>query len=217
MRIKKKHILISNDDGIKSPGIILLAESLSRIGKVTVVAPDRERSAVGHGLTFFHPMRVLDLGEKEGVHYFSSDGTPSDCILLGIHLMKDWRPDIVVSGINHGANLGDDVTYSGTVSAAMEGAIQGIPSMAVSLTTYEEADFTYAADFALTVASELIKKGLPDGVFLNVNVPAVPKNEIMGVEITHQGRSVYHQEISTDSSWRFRYFIITCSSASFFE
>src|SRR5512146_1951082 len=124
-------ILVTNDDGIHSPGIKFLAEALGKLGEVVVVAPDRERSAVGHALTLHHPLRAAKLD----VNVFAVDGTPTDCVNLGIHSLLPFKPDIVVSGINRGGNLGDDITYSGTVSAAMEATLMGIPAFAVSLIT----------------------------------------------------------------------------------
>lgn len=195
MTTDDKKILVTNDDGYDAPGIIALSRSLSRLGSVVVVAPDRERSAIGHGLTFFHPLRVFYMGEDDGVKIYTSDGTPTDCVLLAVHDVIGKKPDLVVSGINRGANLGDDVTYSGTVSAAMEGAIQGINSMAVSLSSYEDYDYSTAARLASQIAQKLLKRKLPGGTFLNVNVPAVKPENIKGVKITYQGRSIYHQGV----------------------
>jgi len=192
---KDKLILVTNDDGCSAPGINTLIHHLKDVAKLLVVAPDRERSAVGHGLTFFHPLRVHRIREEENIHFYATDGTPTDCVLIGIYQLTEVMPDLIVSGINRGSNLGDDITYSGTVSAALEGAIQGIPSMAVSLSSYDDFDYTTAAGFAAKMARTLIEKGLPEGVFLNVNVPAVKAEEINGVEFTRQGRSVYRQRI----------------------
>lgn len=187
--------MLTNDDGFSAPGINALAKELKKMARVLVVAPDRERSAVGHGLTFFHPLRVHKTHEEENLQIYFTDGTPTDCVLLGIYQLSEIKPDLVVSGINRGGNLGDDITYSGTVSAAMEGALQEIPSMAVSLVTYEDFDYEPAAKFAAKLAGRLLERGLPYGVFLNVNVPAVDGNSIEGVEITFQGRSIYKQQI----------------------
>ncbi|MCD4784641.1 MAG: 5'/3'-nucleotidase SurE [Candidatus Eremiobacteraeota bacterium] len=191
----KKWILLTNDDGYSSPGIKALARSLRKVARVFVVAPDRERSAIGHGLTFFNPIRAHEIRNDDGLVIYKSDGTPTDCVLLGIHQLMETPPDLVISGINRGANLGDDVTYSGTVGAAMEGAIQAIPSIAVSLNSMEEFDFESAARFTAGIAEILLQKKLPDGVFLNINIPAIDFSLVKGVEITFQGRSIYHQKI----------------------
>ena len=130
------NIMVTNDDGIHAPGILALAKAMKELGSVTVVAPDRERSAAGHSLTLHSPLRIFKL--REG--WYAVDGTPTDCVNMGIHNMLPVSPDLVVSGINHGANLGDDVTYSGTVAAAMEANLMGIPAIAFSLATFEKSD-----------------------------------------------------------------------------
>lgn len=193
--IEKKWILLTNDDGYTSPGIEALARNLKRIVRVFIVAPDRERSAIGHGLTFFHPIRAHKVKDDDDLVIYKSDGTPTDCVLLGIHQLMESPPALIISGINRGPNLGDDVTYSGTVAAAMEGAIQAVPSMAVSLNTIDEFDYDTAARFATGMAEILLRNKLPDGVFFNVNIPAIDFSLIKGVEITFQGRSIYHQKI----------------------
>ncbi len=188
--------LVSNDDGVLSEGLEALVDALRTIGHVTVVAPDRERSAVGHSLTFFHPLRCRKLREDATQVVYSSDGTPTDCILLGIfNLMLEERPDLVVSGINRGANLGDDIHYSGTVSAAMEGTIHGVPSFSISLASFEDLHWQTAAEVARRVALAIIAEGLPPRTFLNVNVPNVPWNELEGFEPTVQGETIYQQRL----------------------
>lgn len=181
-------ILVTNDDGIHSPGIKALADALRTVGDVAVVAPDRERSAVGHALTLHHPLRALQLGPG----MFSVDGTPTDCVNLGIHNLISFKPDLVVSGINRGGNLADDVTYSGTVSAAMEAALMGIPSFAVSLVT-EGGGVNYqsAAGFAAQLAQQIFAMGLPGDTFLNVNVPDLAEDELRPPLITSQGKRRY--------------------------
>ena len=182
------NILLTNDDGIDATGLKALAEHLMRIGNVTIVAPDRERSAVGHALTLHHPLRV----EKYGTNIFAVDGTPTDCVNLGIHSLLSIRPDIVISGINHGANLGDDVTYSGTVSAAMEATLMGIPAFAISLAIREESNnFPSAACFAAKLAGIILKRGLPCDTFLNVNVPDISHELLKSPLITSQGKRSY--------------------------
>lgn len=193
--MKLKKILITNDDGVFAKGIQSLIEALKDHYDITVVAPDRERSAIGHSLTFFYPLRVQKLEYSENLKIYSSDGTPSDCVLLGIYDLMEEKPDLIVSGINHGANMGQDITYSGTVSAAMEGTIHKISSIAVSLAAFENLDFTYAAKFTKKLVDYIINKKLPQQSFLNVNVPNVPEDHINGYFITKQGVSIYDQKL----------------------
>ncbi|MHB2021600.1 MAG: 5'/3'-nucleotidase SurE [Candidatus Xenobia bacterium] len=189
-------ILVSNDDGVFAEGLLALVEELRQLGHVTVIAPDRERSATGHSLTFFNPLRLHRVRQEPNLDMYACDGTPTDCILLGIYdLMKDARPDVAISGINRGANLGDDITYSGTVAAAMEALIHGIPSFAMSLAAHQETDFRYAAEFARQLAPVVVEKGLPPKTFLNVNVPNVPRDQVRAVRITTQGHSIYDQRL----------------------
>jgi 5'-nucleotidase len=175
-------ILVTNDDGYFSEGIAALTKALETIGDVTVVAPASEQSATAHSLTLTRPLRIRKIGEGR----FSVDGTPTDCVTLALTKIMPERPDIVVSGINHGANLGDDVTYSGTVAGALEASIFKLPGIAVSLTA-RSGDFTQAATFAAELAAKVLKEGLPEGTILNVNVPL---GEIGGVRYTHQGVKV---------------------------
>lgn len=183
----KPLILVSNDDGICARGIRALIKKLRPLGRVVVVAPDQERSAASHSITLHRPLRV----KKVGRDLYSVDGTPTDCIMIGMHEVLKEAPNLIVSGINHGANLGDDVHYSGTVSAAFEGAIFGIPSIAVSLVSEDGGDMNVAADFAARLAKKVLKKGLPTGIILNVNVPPLPAKMITGYEITKQGKRDY--------------------------
>jgi 5'-nucleotidase len=184
-------ILVTNDDGIFSEGIKLLAEELSAVGEVTVVAPDREQSAMGHALTLTRPLRM----QKVEDHRFAVDGTPTDCVNLGVlSLFKDSPPDFVASGINFGMNLGDDVTYSGTVSAGFEGTLLGIPSVAFSQEIAEGFSFRPAAIFARRLFRILVemKDSIPRDLLLNVNIPAGP---IGGISFTRLGRRVYKQSV----------------------
>jgi 5'-nucleotidase len=184
-------ILVTNDDGIFSEGIKLLAEALSALGEVWVVAPDREQSAMGHALTLSRPLRMQKVEERR----YAVDGTPTDCVNLGIlSLLKDHPPDLVASGINFGLNLGDDVTYSGTVSATFEGTLLGIPSVAFSQEVAEGFAFAPAAAFARELCGLLLNGGLdiPRDLLLNVNIPAGP---IQGVSFTRLGRRVYKQSV----------------------
>ena len=173
-------ILVTNDDGVHSPGLRALAERLGAIGEVTVVAPDREVSGISHALTVSEPLRYEKL--EEGV--FAVAGTPADCVNLAVGNLLKVRPDLVVSGINRGANVADDVTYSGTVAGAMEGAMLGITSFAVSLASKQSEDFRTAAEFAVQLAQIVAEKTLPPRTFLNVNVPL---GKVEGVRITSQG------------------------------
>lgn len=183
-------LLISNDDGIFALGIRTLADTLAEAGHdVTVVCPDRERSATGHGLTLHDPIRaeVVTTIFHPSVKAWSCSGTPSDCVKLALGALIDGPPDFVLSGINHGSNLGTDILYSGTVSAAMEGVIEGIPSIAFSLASYSSKEFQTAAKFAKALIHQFSKQPLAELMLLNVNVPPVKPEEIVGVAITRQG------------------------------
>lgn len=186
-------ILVTNDDGIFSEGLTTLAKALEAVGEVTVVAPASEQSASAHSLTLTRPLRLRTVAERQ----YAVDGTPTDCVVIGVaKVMADNPPDIVVSGINYGANLGDDVTYSGTVAGALEASVFGLPGIAVSLATRQDFDFRYAAEFAAKLTSKVLREGLPKGVLLNVNVPP---GEIRGVQWASQGnksaRSLIHEGV----------------------
>jgi 5'-nucleotidase len=186
------HILVSNDDGIDAKGIFALTQELRSIGKVTVVAPDRQQSAVGHAITMQYPLRAIPFHKDREFFGYAVKGTPADAVKLAVKCLVKEPVDLLVSGINHGSNTAINIIYSGTVSAATEGTILGIPSLAVSLTTYEEADFGVAARFARELVLLVHTHGLPRGTLLNVNVPAVPEGQIRGVKITRQGRSSWN-------------------------
>jgi 5'-nucleotidase len=181
---KLLNILVTNDDGVHSEGLILLAKELRQIGNVCVVAPETEKSAIAHSLTLHRPLRV----EKIKKNVYAVNGTPADCVHLGVNTILAERPRLVVSGINKGENLGDDVTYSGTVSAAFEGTLLGIPSFAISLVARSHFKFHTAARFAVKVAQHILKKGLPKDTLLNINVPNIEEEEIKSYKITCQGR-----------------------------
>jgi 5'-nucleotidase len=184
-----KRILVTNDDGVFSEGIRLLAKELSEFAEVIVVAPDREQSASGHSLTLQRPLRLVKIEEN----VYSVDGTPTDCVNLGVMwLLKEEPPDLIVSGINFGFNLGDDVTYSGTVSATFEGTLLGIPSVAFSQEVGENFSFATAARFAGQLIRLLCTRELPKDLLLNVNVPA---GEVKGVSFTKLGHRVYQQSV----------------------
>lgn len=199
----RKLILVCNDDGIHSEGLKKLASALRRAGEVYVVAPDREQSAVSHSLTMHRPLRVAEVGKNT----YAIDGTPTDCVTIAVNKILPAKPDIVVSGINKGGNLGEDVSYSGTVSAAMEGTLLDIPSIAVSLVARENFDFTVAAQFSARIARHILRHGLPKDTLLNVNVPSV-KN-IRGYRITKQGKRYFSDTVieKTDPRGRKYYWI----------
>lgn len=185
-------LLLCNDDGIHSEGLRALEEALAPFGTIAVVAPDREQSAASHAVTLQRPLRVDPVGPRR----WAVDGTPTDCVLLAVNgLLRDERPDFVVSGINRGFNLADDVTYSGTVSAAMEGTLLGIPSIAVSLGGRESFDFAPAAEFVAELLTSLAGVALPRKTLLNINVPPLPRGLIKGVQLTAQGHLRYGDAI----------------------
>lgn len=184
---KKPLILVSNDDGINSEGLRILARRLKVLGRVVIVAPDQERSAVSHAVTLHRPLRI----KKKSRDVYAIDGTPTDCINLGVNEILRDLPDLIVSGINKGPNLGDDVHYSGTVSAAVEGGILGVPSIAVSVVGRNNLKYTPAADFCVKLAKKVLKDGLPKEVILNVNVPNVAASKIRGYVFTKQGKRNY--------------------------
>jgi 5'-nucleotidase len=178
-------ILITNDDGFGAEGLRALEDSLAGLGTLWVVAPDREQSGQGHALTLNHPLRI----EQRATRHFVVQGTPTDCIYLGVHRILPERPILVVSGINRGTNLGDDITYSGTVSAAFEATLIGVPAFAVSQQLHDGAvEFAAAARFARSLAEEILKRGVPADTLLNVNVP---RGAPQGVRVTRQGKRLY--------------------------
>lgn len=188
-----KQILLTNDDGITAPGLRALRDALAPLAALTVFAPDHNWSAAGHTKTMHKPLRVNRVSMDDGREGYSTTGAPSDCVALALLGILPERPDLVVSGINHGPNLGHDVTYSGTVAGAMEAVIFGLPAVAVSLDTYEPADYTVAAQVAARVVGQVLARGLPPGVFLNVNVPCLPDgcSGVEAVRITRLGRREY--------------------------
>ncbi len=184
-------ILVSNDDGIDAPGIAALVQQLKLLGEVTVVAPDRQQSAVGHAITMNHPLRVKSFHKNGEFFGYAVEGTPADAVKLAVKALLKRKPDVLVSGINHGSNTAISVLYSGTVSAATEGTILGIPSVAVSLTTFGPADFGFAARFSGRLVKLVAKHGLPKGTLLNVNIPPLKESEIKGILVTRQGKSTW--------------------------
>jgi len=194
-----KHILVTNDDGVMAPGLLALAQEMRKLGKVSILAPDRNWSGGGHVKTLDRALRVKEFRLADGTQAFASDGAPSDCVALATLGYFKEPIDLVVSGINVGANLGHDVTYSGTVTAAMEAVIMGVPGVAVSLEVVEghigEVDYSAAARAAGKVVRQVIENGLPQEILLNVNVPFLPAEKIRGIMLTRQGLRVYHSRL----------------------
>jgi 5'-nucleotidase len=194
------HILVTNDDGVLAPGLLALAQEMRPFGQVTVLAPDRNWSASGHVKTMERPLRVREVTLADGTPALTSDGAPSDCVALALLGVVPEKIDLVVSGINPNANIGYDVTYSGTVTAAMEAVISGVPGVAVSLDSepgHGELDYGPAARAAAHVVAQVLKRGLPAGVLLNVNVPQRSEAELRGIQITRQGLRVYRDALDT--------------------
>jgi 5'-nucleotidase len=194
-------ILVVNDDGIDSEGIAILARAMRALGDVTVVAPDGDRSGTSHSISVHSAVRAQSVPGDDGVRRFACSGTPADCVLLGVNELCGARPDIVLSGINRGANLADDVNYSGTVAAAVEATIVGIPAIAISLVSSwpkldTEHHWTVAGDVARTLAEEALRDPLPPGTYLNVNVPNLP--ELRGTRFTRLGRKQYADRLARE-------------------
>ncbi|MCK5230725.1 MAG: 5'/3'-nucleotidase SurE [Desulfobulbaceae bacterium] len=198
-------ILVTNDDGVHAPGLKALSEAMQEVGRPVIIAPETNNSAVSHALTMSRPLRV----KKIEPDVYSIDGTPTDCVNLGIGKVLDEKPMLLVSGINPGGNLGDDVHYSGTVSAAIEGTMLGIPSFAVSVAGDGPFHFKTAARLATELAKQILDKGLPRDTLLNVNVPNLPPEAVGDVRFTRQGRRVYEGAIKeTFDPWGRKHFWI---------
>jgi len=190
------NILLTNDDGVHADGLFAAKTALEQVGTVHVIAPDRPRSACGHSITLHKPLRADCVRLRDGSFAHASSGTPTDCVSLGLLGVVQEKVDLVVSGINKGPNLGWDLTYSGTVSAAMEAAISGIPSIAISVATYgSDADYSLAARVVVQLARVLQEHKLPESTLLNVNVPPLPLDRIRGILITRQGKRRYSGNI----------------------
>lgn len=187
-------ILVTNDDGIYAPGILHLREAVKGLGEISVIAPITEKSAVGHAITVSDPLRVIEV-ERNGEFFgYGINGTPADCVKIASRCIMKKRPDIVVSGINMGSNTATNVIYSGTVSAAAEGTIMYIPSIAISLTSYTQHEFNFAKKVSRHMVKEILKNGLPKDTLLNVNVPPIKEEECAGIVITRQGKARYEEE-----------------------
>ncbi len=191
---QKPHILVCNDDGIEGEGIHALAAAMKKIGRVTVVAPAEPHSGKSHAMTLGTPLRIKKFLKNGRFFGYTVSGTPVDCIKVALSHILPSKPDLIVSGINYGSNTAINTIYSGTVAAALEGAIQGITSLAFSLTTYEHADFTYAGKFARKLAKKVLLEGLPPDTILSANIPNIPESQIAGIMITEQGRSRWEED-----------------------
>jgi len=187
-----KHILITNDDGIHAPGLQILFKKSRKLGQVTIIAPEHDNSAASHSLTMNRPLRVREIE----ANVYTINGTPTDCVTIGIGKILPHKPDLVLSGINPGPNLGDDVSYSGTVSAAIEATMLGIPSIAVSLAAESEPlHYETAATFTVKLATMILERGLPKDTLLNVNIPNITPDKIKGLAFTRRGRRLYDDAI----------------------
>jgi 5'-nucleotidase len=192
---KQPVILVTNDDGITAPGLRNLAEVMKQIGKVVVVAPDGPQSAMGHAITINKPLRLDKVDLFDGIEAYQCSGTPVDCVKLAVNKILHRKPDICVSGVNHGSNSSINVIYSGTMSAAMEGAIEGIPSIGFSLLDYSlEADFASARHYINIIVKNILKISMPEGTLLNVNIPNLPLKKIKGLKICRQANAKWEEE-----------------------
>jgi 5'-nucleotidase len=193
-------ILVTNDDGITAPGLKALAEAMSEIGEVIVVAPDSPQSGMGHAITINKPLRLDQVDVFDGIKSWQSSGTPVDCVKLAVNKVLHRKPDLCVSGINHGSNSSINIIYSGTMSAAMEGAFEGIPSIGFSLSDYSlTADFKASSHFAKLIAKNVLKIGLTEQTLLNVNIPALSLKKIKGLKICRQAHAKWEEEFDERS------------------
>ncbi len=189
-------ILVTNDDGIEADALEPLAAALAPLGEVDIIVPDQNWSGASHSITLFKPIRCRPTKLPSGRAAHLTDGSPTDCVRLAVNGFLKARPDLVVSGINRGANLGDDITYSGTVAAAMEGILSGIPSIAISLAEYSAAaDYRPAAAFCALLAANILERGFAPDALLNVNVPSLPREQIAGVMVTRLGKRSYRDQL----------------------
>lgn len=191
----KPLILVTNDDGVTAPGIEALVEAMKPLGQVVVVAPDSPQSGMGHAITMTSPLRLERVHVFEGLEAYQCSGTPADCVKLAVDKVLHRKPDLLVSGINHGSNSSINVIYSGTMSAAVEGAIEGINAIGFSLNNYNfDADFGASAQYATRIARQVLKRGLPAGTLLNVNIPNLTFKQIKGLKICRQARAKWEEE-----------------------
>jgi 5'-nucleotidase len=203
----KLHILITNDDGYDNPGILTLAEHLKDNYNLTIIAPDKEKSATSHSVSFFKPIGIKEIKSVDGIPSYAIDGTPADCVKFGLnHLLKDNRPNYIISGINHGENTGIDILYSGTVSAAVEGATHNIPSLAVSVPRSETPRFDTASEVTGHILKSQLLNEISDNFVLNINIPNISKNELKGIAITRQSDNQkinYFEKINQDDGYEY--------------
>jgi len=192
---EKPYILVCNDDGIDAEGIEALAFAMKKLGDVVVVAPASPQSGMSHAMTLGKPHRITHWNKHKKISGYSVAGTPVDCVKVALTKIVRRKPDLMVSGINYGSNTAINILYSGTVGAAIEASIFGVPSIAFSLTTYQTADFTYASKFAHTLAKKVLREGLPSETILTVNIPNLPEKDIKGVVVTRQGKSKWEEEL----------------------
>ncbi len=194
--MERRHILVTNDDGIDADALPPLAAALGAVGAVDIIVPERNWSGASHSITLFRPLRVRPTKLRDGHPAYMTDGSPTDCVRLAALGFLRHRPDLVVSGINRGANMGDDITYSGTVAAAMEGLLSNIPSIAISIGAFGgDVDYGPAASFAALLARNILDRGFHPDSLLNVNVPAIPRERIAGVEVTRLGKRNYRDQL----------------------
>jgi 5'-nucleotidase len=194
--VSTRHILVTNDDGIDADALAPLATALAPLGDVDIIVPERNWSGASHSITLFRPLRVRPTKLRSGHPAFMTDGSPTDCVRLAVLGFLKHRPDIVVSGINRGANMGDDITYSGTVAAAMEGILSSVPSIAISIGAFGgDIDYEPAASFAALLARNILDRGFAPDTLLNVNVPPLPRDQIAGVEVTRLGKRTYRDQL----------------------
>jgi 5'-nucleotidase len=212
------HVLVTNDDGIHAPGLLVLSRRLSKDYTVTVVAPDRERSAIGHAITLHQPLRIQTMDWDNGIHGVAVNGTPADCVKLAMLELMPEKPDLVVSGINPGANTGININYSGTVAAAKEATIYGVPAIAVSREGHGGGHYADIADFVAGLAATIVARGLPYGTLLNVNFPDVPVSETNGVRFGAQGLERFSETLDKRVDPRNRpYYWQGCDAQTFNE
>lgn len=191
MRRQRPLMLLSNDDGVHAEGLLHLKRAMKEIGEVVVIAPDRPRSSCSHAITLHKPLRVFERRDVDGDVVYACNGMPADCVVLGIRVLCPHPPDLVIGGINDGPNVGDDVIYSGTVAVAREAALNGVKAFAISIGDFNHLHYATAAKVAQWLARQLLETDLPDGVFLNANVPNLPLERVKGLRITRRGCKRY--------------------------
>ena len=206
MNNKKTKILLTNDDGIYSKGIYALWEAMNEIGEVTVLAPNTEKSAVGHSITISDPIRIEPCTRHGNFKGYAVNGTPADCVKIAIGTFLDKKPDIIVSGINAGSNMGTNILYSGTVSAAAEGTMLGVPSIAFSLNTFNTDNYDLSKEVAIKMTKNVLNHGLPTGTLLNVNIPKCEISECQGYKVTSQGDEYFLDDLEKREDPRGRFY-----------